>query len=77
MQDEIPQPTEQNLTSLLEETADIQENQNLRIRPIRGAQVADAVIIGVMVIAVVISGFLTPQPMVGDEITHYYFHKRY
>jgi hypothetical protein len=41
-------------------------------RPLTGPQIASAVIIGLSFLAVLITGIITPQAMIGDEVTHYY-----
>jgi hypothetical protein len=41
-------------------------------RTLTGPQIASAVIIGLSFFAVLITGIITPQAMIGDEVTHYY-----
>lgn len=41
-------------------------------RPLTGPKIASAVIIGLSFLAVLVTGIITPQAMIGDEVTHYY-----
>ncbi len=45
-------------------------------RRLRGSQVAAPLIIAVGVLCVLYVGLVTPQPMIGDEVTHYYMLQR-
>jgi|GEM_PF-175556 len=41
-------------------------------RQFTGPQIASSIIIGLSFLAVLITGIVTPQAMIGDEVTHYY-----
>jgi hypothetical protein len=47
-----------------------------RTRAVPGATVCAWAIIGISTLAAIMVGFLTPQPMIGDEVTHYYMMTR-
>ncbi len=55
---------------------DAQESPESGKRRLRGSQVAAALIITVAVLSVLYVGVVTPQPMIGDEVTHYYMLQR-
>jgi hypothetical protein len=45
---------------------------NEKKRSLRGAQIAVPAIIAITFVSALIIGWMTPQPILGDEVTHYY-----
>ena len=67
-------PSDQALamTHLMESDAEPTEAQKHKTRLLTGSQVAVPIIIAGITLSVLIVGWLTPRPMVGDEVTHFY-----
>ena len=60
------------VTHLMESDAEPTEAQKPKARLLKGSQVAVPLIIIGITLSVLIVGWLTPRPMVGDEVTHFY-----
>ncbi|HEA65658.1 MAG TPA: DUF2304 family protein [Desulfobacterales bacterium] len=56
----------------LMESDDETETHKPKARLLRGSQIAVPLIITGITLSVLIVGWLTPRPMVGDEVTHFY-----
>ena len=66
-------PSDQSLAMThLMENNDETEPHKPKARLLKGSQVAVPIIIVCVTLAVLIVGWLTPRPMVGDEVTHFY-----
>jgi len=66
-------PPEQSFQAPIIDDKQIETSQlRERIDSIKGSRIAIPTIIGIVFTSVLIIGWMTPQPMVGDEITHFY-----